>query len=74
MFSAYHELTGEAMGKETVPTHYWRDRRKDGRALGQSGCRGRAPRRWGGYRWKEEIERLLTPKFHYIGAPENGNP
>ncbi len=24
--------------------------------------------------WKEEIERLLTPKFHYIGAPENGIP
>ncbi len=24
--------------------------------------------------WKDEIERLLTPKFHYIGAPENGIP
>lgn len=24
--------------------------------------------------WKDEIERLLTPKFHDIGAPENGIP
>lgn len=30
LVSAYHELTGEAHGEETVPTHYWRDRRKDG--------------------------------------------
>ena len=28
--SAYHEITGERQGEETVPTHYWRDRRKDG--------------------------------------------
>lgn len=28
--SAYHYLTGEAEGAETQPTHYWRDRRKDG--------------------------------------------
>src|SRR6185312_404717 len=28
--SAYHALTGEAPGKETAPTLYWRDRRKDG--------------------------------------------
>ncbi len=28
--SAYHETTGEPQGEETVPTHYWRDRRKDG--------------------------------------------
>ena len=28
--SAYHRVTGEAQGAETVPTHYWRDRKKDG--------------------------------------------
>ncbi len=28
--SAYHEIHGEAHGKESVPTHYWRDRREDG--------------------------------------------
>ena len=28
--SAYHEIFGEAHGEETVPTHYWRDRREDG--------------------------------------------
>ena len=28
--SAYHALTGEAGGAERQPTHYWRDRRKDG--------------------------------------------
>lgn len=28
--SAWHHLTGEAEGAESVPTHYWRDRRKDG--------------------------------------------
>jgi hypothetical protein len=22
--------------------------------------------------WKAELETLLTPKFHYIGAPQNG--
>jgi len=30
LVSAYHALSGEAEGAETVPTHYWRDRRKDG--------------------------------------------
>lgn len=30
LVSAYHALTGEAAGAETQPTHYWRDRRKDG--------------------------------------------
>lgn len=30
LLSAYHEINGEAHGRETVPTHYWRDRRKDG--------------------------------------------
>ncbi|MGI9406413.1 MAG: hypothetical protein ACR2O4_08585 [Hyphomicrobiaceae bacterium] len=30
LVSAYHAVTGEAQGEETVPTHYWRDRRKDG--------------------------------------------
>ncbi len=30
LVSAYHHRTGEAQGKETTPTHYWRDRRKDG--------------------------------------------
>ena len=24
--------------------------------------------------WKEELESLLTPKFHFIGAPANGIP
>lgn len=28
--SAYHALSGEAQGEETVPTLYWRDRRGDG--------------------------------------------
>ncbi len=28
--SAYHQITGEAQGRETIPTHYWRDRKKDG--------------------------------------------
>ena len=28
--SAYHALRGELQGKETVPTLYWRDRKKDG--------------------------------------------
>jgi exodeoxyribonuclease-3 len=28
--SAYHEIRGEAHGRELTPTHYWRDRRKDG--------------------------------------------
>lgn len=28
--SAYHELRGEAFGKESVPTHYWRDIKEDG--------------------------------------------
>ena len=30
LVSAYHEVTGEAQGRETTPTHYWRDRREDG--------------------------------------------
>ena len=30
LVSAYHALTGEKNGKETQPTHYWRDRKKDG--------------------------------------------
>ncbi|MEM8646476.1 MAG: hypothetical protein AAGF86_09025 [Pseudomonadota bacterium] len=30
LVSAYHALSGEADGAETVPTHYWRDRKKDG--------------------------------------------
>ncbi|MBI3707731.1 MAG: hypothetical protein HY246_08640 [Proteobacteria bacterium] len=30
LVSAYHRIRGEAQGKETVPTLYWRDRRKDG--------------------------------------------
>jgi exodeoxyribonuclease-3 len=30
LVSAYHARTGEEQGKETVPTLYWRDRRKDG--------------------------------------------
>jgi exodeoxyribonuclease-3 len=28
--SAYHALRSEQQGQETVPTHYWRDRKKDG--------------------------------------------
>jgi exodeoxyribonuclease III len=27
---AYHELHGEPQGSESVPTLYWRDRKKDG--------------------------------------------
>lgn len=30
LVSAYHHARGEAQGAETEPTHYWRDRRKDG--------------------------------------------
>lgn len=30
LVSAYHALTGEAQGQEATPTHYWRDRTKDG--------------------------------------------
>ncbi len=30
LLSAYHELRGEQQGGETVPTLYWRDRKKDG--------------------------------------------
>jgi exodeoxyribonuclease-3 len=30
LVSAYHELRGERQGSETVPTLYWRDRKKDG--------------------------------------------
>lgn len=30
LVSAYHAHTGEEQGKETVPTLYWRDRKKDG--------------------------------------------
>jgi exodeoxyribonuclease-3 len=30
LVSAYHALSEEAHGQETTPTHYWRDRRKDG--------------------------------------------
>jgi exodeoxyribonuclease-3 len=30
MVSAYHEIRGEAHGRETEPTLYWRDRKKDG--------------------------------------------
>jgi exodeoxyribonuclease-3 len=30
MVSAYHEHMGEAQGDESIPTHYWRDRTKDG--------------------------------------------
>jgi len=30
LVSAYHEVRGEAQGAETIPTLYWRDRRKDG--------------------------------------------
>lgn len=28
--SAYHHARGESQGAETEPTHYWRDRKKDG--------------------------------------------
>jgi exodeoxyribonuclease III len=30
LVSAYHARTGEQQGEETMPTLYWRDRRKDG--------------------------------------------
>ena len=30
LVSAYHARTGELNGEETEPTHYWRDRKKDG--------------------------------------------
>ncbi|NNF80092.1 MAG: hypothetical protein HKN05_18885 [Rhizobiales bacterium] len=30
LVSAYHAYTGETNGEETLPTHYWRDRKKDG--------------------------------------------
>ncbi len=30
LVSAYHHCSGEVQGQETTPTHYWRDRRKDG--------------------------------------------
>ncbi|MGI9386060.1 MAG: hypothetical protein ACR2OX_01390 [Methyloligellaceae bacterium] len=30
LVSAYHDIMAEAQGEETVPTHYWRDRRKNG--------------------------------------------
>jgi len=30
LVSAYHARTGEEQGKETAPTLYWRDRKKDG--------------------------------------------
>ena len=30
LVSAYHELKGEPQGEESVPTIYWRDRKKDG--------------------------------------------
>ena len=30
MYSAYHECMREAQGAESMPTHYWRDRKKDG--------------------------------------------
>lgn len=30
LVSAYHACTGEKNGEETEPTHYWRDRKKDG--------------------------------------------
>src|SRR4029077_1697330 len=30
LVSAYHAHTGEKQGEETVPTLYWRDRKKDG--------------------------------------------
>ena len=30
LVSAYHALRGEAHGQEATPTHYWRDRKRDG--------------------------------------------
>lgn len=30
LVSAYHEVMGEEQGEESIPTHYWRDRKKDG--------------------------------------------
>lgn len=30
LVSAYHAITGEAQGRETTPTIYWRDRARDG--------------------------------------------
>ena len=30
LVSAYHEIRREQQGKESTPTHYWRDRKKDG--------------------------------------------
>ena len=30
MSSAYHVMMNEAQGEESIPTHYWRDRKKDG--------------------------------------------
>jgi hypothetical protein len=30
LVSAYHAVRGEAQGAERTPTHYWRDRKKDG--------------------------------------------
>ena len=30
LLSAYHAARGEAQGAERTPTHYWRDRKKDG--------------------------------------------
>ncbi len=30
LISAYHAVTGDLNGEETIPTHYWRDRKKDG--------------------------------------------
>jgi hypothetical protein len=30
LVSAYHEIRGEVHGREMTPTHYWRDRCKDG--------------------------------------------
>jgi len=30
--SAYHEWTGDPQGGETMPTHYWRDRKKERRS------------------------------------------
>ena len=30
MISAYHAVMNEAQGDESIPTHYWRDRKKDG--------------------------------------------
>lgn len=30
LVSAYHAISGEAQGEESMPTHYWRDRKEDG--------------------------------------------